>query len=391
MTCKLRSLIGIALCVVCLSTPATAQPQGTRVQAVPLSPLAHLSTAQILINGHGPYTFVVDTGASVNVLNEELAAKLMLPVTGSTEIGSPMATELPEVDTLNIAALKIGDVVIKDAAAVAMNLEEMFGSMPTPDGILAAGAIEGHIMTINFPAGYLMLRQGELPPADGQKILTYDATDTVPILNITVAGKSIAAALDCGAPSGLTLPASYIEKLPMAAAPQKTGMGRTVDAEFEIKTGSLAGNINIGDITIVNPTLAFIEQTPHANIGMRILSQYAISIDRSNQRISFEKQENTAPANQGQRRMVHQGGPRKSYGIQLRGISGDVISVIGANPDSPAGQAGLQAGDDITGMNGKALTTLDKDSRVKALRGSPLVLTIERDGKKMELTLTMED
>ena len=41
--------------------------------------------AQVLIDGQGPYTFVVDTGASVSLIDRTIASRLGLPVAGSPQ------------------------------------------------------------------------------------------------------------------------------------------------------------------------------------------------------------------------------------------------------------------------------------------------------------------
>ena len=41
--------------------------------------------APVMIEGHGPYTFVVDTGASVSLIDRSLATRLRLPVSGAAQ------------------------------------------------------------------------------------------------------------------------------------------------------------------------------------------------------------------------------------------------------------------------------------------------------------------
>ena len=330
-----------------------------------------MSTIQVQIKGTGPFTFVFDTGAGVNVINQDLATRLELPVIGTLEIVSPMGDGPTASNTLAIAELTIGDVTINDATSIAMNLTELFLPLEAPDGILAAAAIEGHVMTINLPAGYVLLRKGALPAADGRSVLDYDGEGVVPMIPILIGGETVKVALDSGAPAGLTLPSSYIDRLALEAAPVVTGRGRTVDAGFEIRSSRLLGEVRFGEVSVKDPMIAFNDKSPHGNVGSRILGNYSISIDRSPQR------------------MVRQGGGKQSYGIQLRGLGGDVISVAGTVAGLPAATAGLMAGDKIVALNGTPLSSLTADERIKNLRGSPLVLLLDRDGEEMELTLVL--
>ena len=47
---------------------------------------AHRVTAPVMLNGRGPYEFVVDTGANRSVVSTELAAELALPAAGRAEV-----------------------------------------------------------------------------------------------------------------------------------------------------------------------------------------------------------------------------------------------------------------------------------------------------------------
>ena len=61
-------------------------------------------------------------------------------------------------------------------------------------------------------------------------------------------------------------------------------------------------------------------------------------------------------------------------------------------PDGPADKAGIEAGDVITELDGRRITDLDQlitRIRAKAV-GDQVTLTIRRDGKERELTMTLE-
>ena len=61
-------------------------------------------------------------------------------------------------------------------------------------------------------------------------------------------------------------------------------------------------------------------------------------------------------------------------------------------PDGPADKAGIEAGDVITELDGRRITDLDQlitRIRAKAV-GDKVTLTIRRDGKERELTMTLE-
>ncbi len=380
----------LVLLIFTVAALALAQGGRTQIKTLPLGKIAHLSTVEVMINNSGPYSFVLDTGAGINVLNEKLAETLKLSVVGSVELGSPMGDKPSLSDQHSLGSLAIGDVVFEDVLVVSMDLDGPFRGLKAPDGILAAAALEGHVITINYPQDYMTLQKGTLPPADGLKILEYDGTNTVPHLEVSVGGKAVEVALDSGAPHGISLPMNLSDELPLEGSPKVVGRGRTVDAEFEILSSKLVGDFQLGEMKLANPNINFNRKAPYGNIGIQILGDYSVAIDCSNQRISFSPEPGAKVAEGkagGPKRMVRKRSGKQSYGIQLTGIVGDELEVLGTSAGLPAEIAGLLVGDKIKAMNGKQLKSISGEERVKALRGSPLVLLVDRNGEEVELTL----
>ncbi|HUP01583.1 MAG TPA: trypsin-like peptidase domain-containing protein [Gemmatimonadota bacterium] len=68
------------------------------------------------------------------------------------------------------------------------------------------------------------------------------------------------------------------------------------------------------------------------------------------------------------------------------------VRVVRIDPGSPAARTGVRAGDIITASDGRALpSTIEWEGRLLDLpTGQPLMLTVERDRRAMEITLTPE-
>jgi S1-C subfamily serine protease len=75
--------------------------------------------------------------------------------------------------------------------------------------------------------------------------------------------------------------------------------------------------------------------------------------------------------------------------MRFRGIDGQLI-IDGVDPGAPAARRDVHAGDIITRLNGTPLASLDRNERIEMLRGSPLALTIQRDGEVMEIELSLD-
>src|SRR5262245_25113475 len=83
--------------------------------------------------------------------------------------------------------------------------------------------------------------------------------------------------------------------------------------------------------------------------------------------------------------------PTGYIGVKLMAEEGGPITVAETVEGSPAEKAGLKAGDVIKKVAGKAVA--DPQEVAKKIRGSKpgdkVVLTIERDGKEKEITITV--
>ena len=66
---------------------------------------------------------------------------------------------------------------------------------------------------------------------------------------------------------------------------------------------------------------------------------------------------------------------------------GEAMSVYDVAPDSPAAQAGVTAGEEVVAINGKPAMSYD-DARRAALHASPVTLTLRKDGKSHDVTIT---
>src|SRR3954452_142334 len=65
------------------------------------------------VNGHGPFDFILDTGAGTSLLSTELAKQLAVKILGSKEgqsAGGKVSVSLGKVDSLAVGEAKLPDV-----------------------------------------------------------------------------------------------------------------------------------------------------------------------------------------------------------------------------------------------------------------------------------------
>lgn len=94
-------------------------------------------TARVMLNGKGPFSFMVDTGSTNTVLAERHIAALGAPITGSATVAG--TTGMAETKVARIDMLEAG-AVTKRAVRVAVLPDAGLGAM---DGILGADVFAG--------------------------------------------------------------------------------------------------------------------------------------------------------------------------------------------------------------------------------------------------------
>jgi hypothetical protein len=266
--------------------PDRIELKGAEVR-VPLRFLESRPVVEVKINGKGPYKFVLDTGAAGPVISPALVDELRPPILGENRVGSPGGGTPLMAKRVNIAEIAIGDAVISGVTAFSFEYADLFQRKAKdedpPQGILSASLFPGFLITMDYPKEKLILRRGELPPADGQEVFAFDARKPLPTLTVTVADVPIEVYLDSAAPWGLALPMTRAEELPLSEKPVVVGKGRLVDREFKILASTLKGRLQLGRFTFDNPELRFYESGNElGTVGYQVLRNFSLTLDRTN-------------------------------------------------------------------------------------------------------------
>lgn len=151
-----RHAIGFG--VASLAFARTGFAQGTDAfQPLPakISVTANHLTTPVMINGKGPFRFVVDTGADCSVMAGEVAAALQ--ISGGSEVVVQGIVRAIPARSVAVNELRFGTVV-RDG----LQMPILPRAMLQADGYLGLDAIGAHRVTFDFKNGTLEVREG--PP-----------------------------------------------------------------------------------------------------------------------------------------------------------------------------------------------------------------------------------
>lgn len=233
----------------------------------------------VRINGHGPFPFVVDTGASLTVIDSSLVRELSIPAASQGNI---------------IEQLEIGDATVRDFSAIAGPMLRMPGSGDAPRGVLSGLSFPGYLLTFDFPKKQITLRRGTLEQPNGKTIVAYEGNG-LPTVPVTVAGREFHVCLDTGAPFPLALPTKYKDEVPLEGPLQEAGKAKTPSGEFQIYKGSVKGEIAIGGSKLAGHEILFSDAvpypgaTPQGQVGCAALRDFVVTVDSRNHRIQFAR------------------------------------------------------------------------------------------------------
>ncbi len=278
---------------------------------------ADLLTVAVMVNGQGPFNFVVDTGAERSVLAEEVAATLNLARGEDVTIqGIATATT---VATVHADAVAFGPFVRKD-----VHLPILPRSTLAADGYLGLDAINGTRVTFDFKNHQLHIEQPKAifdagrvndlrvqqpsgiqsPRLSETWISARGKAGRLQIVDSLVGGVPATAFIDTGAeisvgnPALLTALKIFHKRMPDLGPITLTG----------VTGGQLAGEviavdrINLQDLTFSESFLAIadapdfttwgLRDRPAVLIGMNYLRQFAsVTVDYRAKEIHFELSE----------------------------------------------------------------------------------------------------
>jgi predicted aspartyl protease len=134
-----------------------------------------LVNVDIFIDDQGPYTFVLDTGASRSVIDPAIAAELGLPESSRTGIVTGV-TGQAEAAMVEVENWRIGEVPLPPTTVVALELPQIAGPsilggilgdrMGEVRGLLGSDMLsEFGVVQLDYEQGVLILRPGGNEPA----------------------------------------------------------------------------------------------------------------------------------------------------------------------------------------------------------------------------------
>jgi hypothetical protein len=379
------------------ATPARFQDGGRRA-VIPFDYAVRHVWVKASVNGGPLEDFLLDTGASITVLDSTYAARRGLKVQGRIQVpgaGQTGGASFSEVDSIvvggaaggvHLGAHKVGVLALNEFL-------EPFFWRPCA-GVLGYDFISRFVMTVDFDQLRLVLDAPDGFEYQGRgQAIPLEMAGNIPVVE-AVLDDSLRGRfrLDVGSGSTTDLHRPFVMRHHLMERPggRLTVMGGGFGGTFSSDLVRLH-TMAIGPFSWDQPLVSLSHATAGGlasedyagNIGNQVLERFVVTFDYERRRVYLE------PG-----RRFDKKDSFSRVGVQLARVR-DVVRVIQVLPRSPGDEAGLQRGDEVRRIDGKPIErwTLDAINAVfeDGRPGDRHSLEIVRGLKKRKLTLTLRE
>ena len=323
----------------------------------------------VTINGAGPFRMLLDTTATANILDDDVAREARLKVTGQIKLDDELYSQAARADIVRIKKLSICDATFSGFDAVAVDLDKLYEGKRRYDGILSLAVFARGLVSLDFPNKSVVIENGELAFDDGETIFEYTDSADGPTIKLTFDSINVKVGIDTRSPGACTFPKALKLKVALGYEPGKGSSGFAIITDMDVREPTIKAMVHIGSYELMTVPVAF--KDDHSFIGRKILEHFVVSFDLRNHRVQFMR---------GERYPINLS-PRPRFGIDLL-RQGSNLRVIAIFPDSAIAQSSvIKLGDKISAINGRPIGQFSSEVLSDILKKNVVVtFTVMRSG-----------
>jgi len=337
--------------------------------------------------------WVLDCGASVNVIDSAFARELGLEFQGMMKAQS--ASTVVNLYHVTLPPFKIKGIQFREQKIMALKIRDLFKRSMGLEvvGILGYDFLSRFLTKIDFANDKLSFYNPDSFIYNGNgKIIEAPLVDNLFSIPVTVDKKySGIWGLDIGA-SGVTFNYHFSSENNLLQRTGIDGIAFGAGGSFMSKLSQFQ-SIEIDGYVVKNPLIAIpydegkgahSSKTQIGNIGNRFLQHFVLYMDYEKQRIILEKGDDFTSEF-----------PRGKSGLSLLYNEDNNIEVFYVPSNTPAEESGFKKGDIIKAINGIDLRFFDGIIAVRKLMrekaGTEYIFSVLRNGELKKIKLTLRE
>lgn len=377
-----------------------ALPDGQTETVIPFEIYRRWMVVPVQVENSPTLVFILDTGAPITVLADAQRARtLPLSIVAQAAIAGVGEGETPLVPVAGNVSMRIGELLVTNAfMAIGVGQEAIAGA----DGIIGRPLFRNFVVEVDwslqslrlidpdafeYSGGGIALPLAELPSGHLTTRARIHAGDG--------SGREVTLLVDTGAGHALSLE-------PAALGPSGLPAERLSDVVIGwgsngVARGDIArlGAIDLGGLVLNDVITSFPDAEPwtgigdalgaevHGNLGSQILRRFRVTFDVPHGRLYIEP--NAAFAE-----------PFRFDGAGLAlapwAPGNDAVRIADVVASSPAAEAGIVPGDEITAIDGLRVAEMSVNDVQAMLEGDPgdlLVVVLRRGDETFERRLVL--
>ncbi len=296
--------LAAAIAPVSLNSPQTSNPPAKAADESLLFVDASIDedermTIEVMINGQGPFRFVVDTGAGRSVLTPAIVEQLALP-RGPDMIVHGIAGSVVS-PTARVEMLRVGDARLAGGVLPVLPHDRVGA-----DGLLGVDILDGRNVLMDFKKNQLQIRRSrsysEITRRSGE--VAIDAGHRFGRLTLAgtrIGGTRATAFIDSG--GGVSIGNMALARAITARRRRTNDIVRparllTADGEVQLGEFRIVPSIVMGELQLTNVPMAFadvhifdvwsLKDQPAALLGVDVLRLFArVELDYGDDRVLF--------------------------------------------------------------------------------------------------------
>ena len=220
-------------------------------------------SVEVHINGHGPYQFVVDSGADSSVVGLRITRELQLPL--GTPVTLNTMTERSIVDRVKIDSLTLGPTTLEDLQLPTLDEVDIGGQ-----GMIGIDALVRRRIMMDFEKRLIKVEDATKPPIslpDEIVVIARRQRGQLILTHVRASGFSLDAVIDTGAEMTIGNPILREKLVRRRQAIQKVKAIGVTGKEIEMDVAVIS-ELQIGGIIIRNLPVAFADVPPFHVFGI---------------------------------------------------------------------------------------------------------------------------
>jgi predicted aspartyl protease len=277
LTWALLGLVGLDTASAQNPPQASSVAVNSATLSAPLELIHDKPYVSVMVNGRGPFRFLIDTGTGGQALvSPQLAAELALPVVGHARLMDPSGKGEQRSDILLIHSVGIAGVEFEQVKAIR---HKLYGEEDNCQGVLGFTLFKEYLLTLNFPERRIVLAHGAITLDGSGSVLPFRMPDGVPIVALRIEGQHIEAQIDSGG-TGLSLPQAVATHLKFISTPIAFGSGESLATRFQIKAARLRPDVRMGRYAFRQAFVEINPAFPLVNVGATPLAKFVVTFDQ---------------------------------------------------------------------------------------------------------------